>query len=364
MSTAGPEPKPSVSAIVINFNGGERTIRTLHALSRQTRPPDRVVVVDNGSSDGSPGRILEMFPGTDVIRLGENVGLPAARNVGLEAVASDRVLLIDSDIYLEPDCLEILERTRAETDAAVICPRIRLIPERDVVQADGASAHFIGTMALRHANADVARAPTERARVAGCIGACYLLDRETVLAEGGFDDAYFFYFEDLEFMLRLGGRGHTFVCEPEALVYHERGTGTPGLSFRGKGRYPRRRAYLSMRNRWLTILLHYDARTILLLTPALLVYELVTVAWAVGHGWGREWFRSWFWLVRNGRETLDRRRKARSRKVRGDRSLLSGGPLPLASGVAERGPARAVATTLSWTLDAYWRAVRSLLDGR
>lgn len=353
-----------MSAIVINFNGGERTIRTLRALSLQTSPPDRVVVVDNGSGDGSPERILEMFPDTDLIRLGKNIGLPAARNVGLEAVTSDLVLLIDSDIYLEPDCLEILERTRAETGAVAICPRIRLIPERDVVQADGASAHFIGTMALRHANADVAHTPFERAQVGGCIGACYLLDRERVLAEGGFDEAYFFYFEDLEFMLRLRGRGHAFVCEPEALVYHERGTGTPGLSFRGKGRYPRRRAYLSMRNRWLTVLLHYETRTILVLAPVLFVYELVTIAWAVGHGWGREWLRSWGWLVRNGQGTLRRRRAAQARKVTGDRRLLSSGPLPLASGVAERGLGRSAAATLSWTFDAYWRAVRPLLDGR
>jgi GT2 family glycosyltransferase len=355
------ERPPSVSAVVINFNGGVRTLRCLDALSRQTLRLERIVVVDNGSTDGSPEQIRNRFDGVEVIELRENRGLPAARNVGLRAVGSDLVLLADSDIYLEPDALDRLVSARAETGATVVCPRIRLLPERDVVQADGAAAHFVGTMVLRHAYTDVGSLPEERACVGGCIGACYLLDRRSVIEAGGFDEAYFFYFEDLEFMLRLATHGHEFVCEPSALVFHDRGEGTVGLSFRGSGRYPLRRAYLSMRHRWLTILIHYRLRTLLLLLPALAVYEVAVVGFAVSRGWGVQWLRAWAWHARNVRLILRRRRAAQRSRVRNDRDLLVGGPLPLSPGLIRAPLLGAAVAGLSSALGAYWRLARHVI---
>jgi hypothetical protein len=352
---------PSVSAVVINHNGGERTLRCLAALARQTWRFERIMVVDNGSQDGSHERIRDCFPEVEVIELGENRGLPAARNVGLSAIASDLVLLADNDIYLEADALSLLMSARAATGATVVCPRIRLIPEREVVQADGAAPHFVGTMTLLHGYRRIDDVSAERTHVPGCIGACYLLDRRRVLEAGGFDEAYFFYFEDLEFMLRLAALGHDFVCEPAALAYHDRGAGTAGLSFRGTGAYPLRRAYLSMRHRWLTMLIHYRLRTLLLLLPALMLYELAVVAFALSRGWGLQWLRAWSWQIRSLPATARRRRVAQRSRVRNDRDLLVGGPLPLAPGVIRHGAAGVAVSILSAVLDAYWRLARHVI---
>jgi GT2 family glycosyltransferase len=352
---------PTLGAVVINYNGGHRILECLQALCRQTLALERIVVVDNGSEDGSPERIRERFEHVEVIELGDNQGLPAARNVGLAAVDSELVLLADSDIYLEPDALQRLVSARTETGVAVVCPRIRLIPERDVVQADGAAAHFVGTMVLLHAYTSVDRVPTQRRSVGGCIGACYLVDRRTVVEAGGFDETYFFYFEDLEFMLRLAARGESFVCEPAAVAFHDRGEGTAGLSFRGTGQYPLRRAYLSMRHRWLTILIHYRLRTLLILSPALAVYELAVAAFAISRGWTLPWLKSWAWHFKNLPLIMRRRRAAQASRVRRDRDLLVGGPLPLAPGVAEAPATRAGVAVLSGLLNGYWRVARHLI---
>ena len=351
---------PSVSAVVINYNGGERTLRCLEALSRQTCAPERIVVVDNGSEDGTPEQIRSRLPHVEIIEVGENRGLPAARNIGLEAVASDFVLLADSDVYLEPDALAVLLRAQADTGATVIVPRIRLIPERDVVQCDGAAPHFIGTMTLLHGYRPVDAVPVDRRAVPGCIGACYLLDRQRVLDAGGFDAAYFIYFEDLEFMLRLTAYGHDFVCEPAALVYHERAQGTVGLSFRGKGSYPPRRAYLHMRNRWLTILMHYRLRTLLLLLPVLAFYEVIVLAFAVSRGWTRQWLLGWSWVLGNLPDILRRRSIVQRTRVRDDRDLLLGGPLPLTPGLIRAPVLAAAVSALSAALNAYWRVARRI----
>jgi GT2 family glycosyltransferase len=351
----------AVSAVVVNYNGGDRVIRCVEALARQTHPLCGIVVVDNGSRDGSPDRIRERWSEVEVVVLPENPGLPTARNVGLREVTSDLVLLVDSDIYLEPDALERLVRAQEETGATVACPRIRLLPERDIVQADGAAPHFLGTMTLLQGYRPAAELGSERRTVPGCIGACYLLRRSEILEAGGFDETYFFYFEDLEFLLRLAARGHETVCEPGAVVFHDRGRGTPGLSFRGTGDYPLRRAYLSMRNRWLTMLIHYRARTLLLLAPALLVYEGAVVAFALKRGWGGQWWRAWVWTAKNRGEIARQRRTARCARVRPDREILTGGPIPLAPGLVRSRLLGGVVGVLSFVLDAYWRAVRPLV---
>lgn len=353
--------RPSVAAVVLNHNGEQRVLNTIEALRRQPEL-ETIVVVDNDSEDGSPQRIVERFPDVELLDMGGNMGIPVARNRGLQHVDTDLVLLIDDDVYLERDCLSRMITALVETGAAVVCPRIRLHPQRDMVQADGAAAHFVGTMILRHAFQPVDTLPNERQEVDGCIGACMLLDRRLVVAAGGFDELYFFYFEDLEFSVRLRAMGHRFVLEPTAEVFHDRGRGTPGLSFRGtEASYPTRRAYFTLRHRILTLSIHYRLRSLVVLAPALMLYELAVLATVVRRGWVREWVRVWWWHLSNRREIRSRRTLAQSRRVVRDRDLLVAGPLPLAQGFAQSRLQTALIGGLSVVLDVYWTVTRRLV---
>jgi GT2 family glycosyltransferase len=347
----------AIGAVVVNYDGGDRVLRCLHALKGQSLALARIVVVDNGSSDGSAEEIARRFPDVELVRLGANRGLPAARNVGLARLATPLALLADADVYLDPDGAERLERARERSGAAVVCPRIVLHPEDDVIQADGATVHFVGTLGLRHGGARLAGASAASELVGASPGGCMLVERATVLEAGGFDESFFFYFEDLEFSLRMRARGHAIACEPAAVARHDRRSGTEGLAFRGRGAYPARRAYLTMRNRLLTVLVHYRARTLAVLAPALLAYEVASLALAVARGAGREWARAWLWQARHAGAIRERRRRAQRLRVRPDRELLAGGPLPLAPGLLRSRVERAAVGALSRALDAYWRLV-------
>ena len=359
-STTSSGSRPAISAVVVSYNGGDRTLRTLAALRDQETPLAAVILVDNGSDDGTPARVREGFPEVQILAMGGNHGLPAARNVGLRHAATDLVLLLDHDVYAAPGCIARLAAhlDGADGSPAVVCPRIRLVPERDTVQADGTEAHFLGTMTLRNGYRPLAELPSAPAEVGGCLGACMLVRREAVLEAGGFDELFFFYLEDHEFSLRMRSRGHRIVCEPRAEIFHERAAGTPGLSFRGAGAYPPRRTYLTLRHRLVTILVHYRARTLVLLAPALAAAEVLSLRAALARGHGRPWREAWAWVLGQPGEILTRRRRVqRSRRV-GDRALLAGGPLPLAHGsVRGRGTAAAVRWA-STILDGYWRLVR------
>lgn len=356
-----PREPVDVTAIVINFNGGNKLLNCVDALAKQTVALCEIIIVDNGSTDDSLIAVEQRYPDVRMMRLGENRGLPAARNAGLAAAHSHYVVLLDNDIYLRLDCTESLLRAQQAMQATVTCPRIILLPEGNRVQTDGAENHFLGVMSLRHPATPIESAREERVEVNSAIGACYFLDRQSVLDAGSFDALYFFYLEDLEFSLRLRGLGHRFVFESRAIALHDRGSGTLGLSFRGTGDYPLRRAYLTMRNRLMTMLIHYRWRTLIILSPALLLYEMANLAYCLRRGWIAEWARAWGWLwCHCGKIAKRRQRMRRLRKV-ADTDILSGGCIPYSEGLLQSRLQRALADSLSTLLNGYWRLVIRLL---
>ncbi len=351
-----------ITAVIPSHNGGERLIRAIEALEQQTLPLAEIIVVDDASDDGSPARAVERFPRVRLIRLEANVGLSAARNAGLRGARGDLVLMVDHDIYLAADCVERLARGREDLAAVAACPRIRLFPDREVVQADGAEPHFVGTLGLRNGWRRASELPLGEAAYVGAVpGGCLLVQRAPVLAAGGFDELIFFYFEDLELSIRLRALGHRLAVVPSAEAYHDRGVGMPGLAFRGTGSYPARRLQLTLRHRLLVILVHYRVRTLLVLAPALILYELASLALALGRGLGGEWARAWRWEIRNAPALFERRKRMQRGRVCRDREILVGGPLPLAPGVVRSGLAHAAVRCLGGGLNAYWHATRRLI---
>src|SRR2546423_2724510 len=99
------------AVIVVNWNEGRFLERTLADLDRQTVPPERTILVDNGSEDGSLEMVRERFPHVEVVELGENAGATAANNTGVEAAAGcDWVALLHPDAYPQPGSLAALLR--------------------------------------------------------------------------------------------------------------------------------------------------------------------------------------------------------------------------------------------------------------
>ncbi len=356
--------QPPVTAIVVNFNGGSRALRCIRALIAQTRPPDQIIVVDNASSDGSREAIATQFPSVTILAQTENLGPSKGRNIGLRAAVTPLALLIDCDMYLHANALETMFGARTVTRAVVVCPRIVLYPERKVIQFDGAELHFTGTYWLRNANSTDFGDDAGTVLVGGAPSGCLLLDRETALEAGGFNELYFFYYEDFEFSLRMRAFGYDTACALDAIVEHDRGEGTPGLSFRGTGQYPSRRAYLSMRNRLITICIHHSMRSALVLLPALLLYELGTLGLAVARGWLPEYCRAWSSIVRDRDEIVAHRKFVHAHRKRSDRALFTADELAFGIGVMRGGPERWAAATIAWLIGAYWRLARPLLRRR
>lgn len=346
-----------LSAVVVNYNGGDRLLSCIQSIQSFGSQVNEIILVDNGSDDRGPERVVEHFPDVRLISLEHNPGPSAARNTGMAHASHRSVLLIDADTQVTQGAISELLAGRDSTGAAIVCPRLLFSPDKGTIQCDGAAPHFLGTLILENANAELDHG-TAPHPVDGLISTFLLVDRDAAIAAGGFNESFFFYFEDLEFGLRMRLLGHKIVCASRAVVLHNRGTGYRGLSFRGAGGYPTKRAYLSMRNRLLTIAICFHWRTILIISPALVVYECATLALALARGWIPQWVRGWAWLVANRRQVSALRKDLQNRRCVPDSVVLHGSPLPLADGLFTNRLTGGLVKFLSGFFAVYWRIAR------
>ncbi|MGH6942926.1 MAG: glycosyltransferase family 2 protein [Geminicoccaceae bacterium] len=343
---------------MINYNG-ERFLRD-SLRSVQAEEFAEILLIDNGSRDESIEIVRREFPSVRIIVLPDNRGAAAARNAALREARTGLVLLVDNDVSLAPGCVALLEEALAEHPHALIAaPAVLYAHKRSLIQYDGADNHFIGLMTLHHENRPLSDANLETRQVGSVITACFLVDRSRLPDHEPFDESFFIYFEDHDFGVRMRALGHEILSVPAARCYH--GEGTDGLSIRKLGEYSKNRVFYLIRNRWLFLFKNYALRSLALLSPALLLYELVQLVIVVKKGWIREWLRAIIWLLRHAPSALERRRRIQGARKNPDRVLLSGGPLPfrdeLAAGRLERAGRRMLDAILGW----YWNRVARLI---
>jgi GT2 family glycosyltransferase len=313
-----------------------------------------ILVVDNASTDGSRELVRREFPGVRLVELATNEGPCVARNVGMERAATRLVLALDVDVILERDCLErLLLAFASEAGIAVASPRAIAEGDPPLVQYDGASFHYTGLLSLRNFYAPLASAEGRGiVPVDAFISVAILADRELLRSVGGYDPAFFFYFEDSDLSYRLRASGHRIVCVEEARVTH-RG-GTSGLSFRG-GAYPKRRVFYHARNRCLFLVKNYQLSTLLRGLPGSLVYEGAAAALALAKGAPVSYVQGKLAFLGCLPGALRERRATSRRRRVGDRELVRGARLTLWPPLTAGRGARAAGRALDATLSFLWR---------
>lgn len=342
-----------ISVVVCNYQGAEHLPPCLDAIAAQTAPADEVLVVDNASTDGSVALVRERFASVRVVEMGENRGPCPARNRGLQEARNRLVLLVDNDAVLAPDVLAKLAAAM-QPGVALVQPRSVFAAEPERVHYDGGSFHYAGLFTLRNFGRPLAEAEgAGTVEVDGAVSVVLLAERDVVLAAGGFDEAYFILFEDLDLSYRLRLEGHRILSVEDALVHHR--AGTAGISYRGDVEYPARRAFLHSRNRWLFLVKCYRPWTLLVAAPGLIAYELAWALFTLLSGNALPYVEGKAQFLRALPRTLAQRRVVQERRTRPDRELLVGGPLTVSPQLAGRSVFLGV---LDGALRAWWRLAR------
>lgn len=273
----------AVSVVVVNWNRRELLRLCLQSLTSQSVPPVEILVVDNGSTDGSLEMVEREFAGTGgipvlVIRNDRNLGFCEANNQGIEAARGDMVALLNNDAEADPGWLEALTR------AFVGRPDVGMAASKILVHGDPARIDKVGHLIFLDGQ-NRGRGTGQRDdgrfdRVEEVLwpDGCAAMYRRSMLEEiGGFDEDFFAYADDAELGLRARIAGWGAIYVPGARVLHHRGT-TLGL-------LSTRRIELIERNRILLVFKLFPWRLVCLNVPLYLA-RLVAGAIAAARGRG------------------------------------------------------------------------------
>ncbi len=305
----GPVPALRIAVIIVNWNGGDGLRTCLECLARQERPPDRIVVVDNASADGSLVSALRAFPSVESIPLGTNVGFAAANNVALRACSDcDGVALLNPDAFPTPSWLACLaSAAERHPGHAAFASQLRSATDEGLLDGAGDVYHVSG-LVWRAGHGGPVPAPEEPREVFSACAAAALYRRDALLEVGGFDERYFCYLEDVDLGFRLRLRGHRCLYVPDAVARHV-GSGTTG---RGSDFS----TYHGHRNLVWTFFKDMPAALLALYLPQHVLLNVVSVLWFSARGRSRVILRA-KWDAFRGLAAVfaERRRVQRERRV-------------------------------------------------
>jgi GT2 family glycosyltransferase len=215
-----------VVAVVLTWNGREDTLACLASLEAAPDRPDAIVLVDNGSSDGTADAVRERFPDVELVRSEENLGFAGGNNLGLERageLGADHVLVLNNDAEVEPGGVQALvEEAARRPDAASLGSKILFAEPPDLIWFAGARfdprAGYNGRQ-LGYRERDDGRYDAVHETDRAC-GAAMLVPRAVLDAVGGFDEELFLYSEDVEWSLRARRAGYRHYVVPASVVRH------------------------------------------------------------------------------------------------------------------------------------------------
>ncbi len=213
---------PQVTVVIPNWNGAVHLPTCLDSLRRQTFRDFEVIVVDNGSTDGSLALLARDYPEVQVLALGENRGFAGACNAGMRAARGEFLVLLNNDTEADPRWLEeVVAAFRRHPEAGLVASKMRLFDRRDVLHTAGDYYRVDGRPGNRGVwETDVGQYDREEYVFSACGGSAAY--RRAMLDEIGLLDEDFFYScEDVDLAWRAQLAGWRCVYAPRAVVYHK-----------------------------------------------------------------------------------------------------------------------------------------------
>ena len=261
-------PTPAVSVIIVTWNGRDWLAQCLPAVAAQTYPAFEIIVVDNGSTDGTAGWLKEQWPQVRLIQLEKNMGFAAANNAGIRASRSPYVATLNNDTRVDPNWLAELVRAAATPGVGMVAACVLRWNQPDRLDSAGIIVDVTGTAWNRGWGR-----PAESAALAGDVfgpsAAAALYRREMLDDVGLFDEDFFAYYEDVDLAWRAQRAGWRCRYAPAARAWHwhsATGQQTPSLKL-----------FLLGRNKVWAILKNYQRPPLLLALPLILAADVVAI---------------------------------------------------------------------------------------
>lgn len=306
--------QPMVSIITLDFNEMKYIGTCLESLQQQTYPNFEIIVVDNGSSDGSPEFVRQNYPTVRLIEAGENLGFAGGNNLGAQHANGKYLAFINPDTTVEPDWLfSLVDALENRPEVGMVTPKLLIMAEPDRINTCGNDVQYTGFGFLRGWLQE-SDTKTVDEDVCSISGGAFLVEKAFFDDLGGFDHSFFpIYVEDTDLSLRtiLRGRRNQFIAASK--VYHDY-----TLSF-GANKY-----FRLEKNRYQMLLKVYKWPTLFLLIPAFFLSEVISWGYSIANGMEfiRAKLRSYRWILQNIKPILQARQAVQRSRTTNDRNLL------------------------------------------
>jgi GT2 family glycosyltransferase len=267
-------PHQLVSFVIVSCDGRKFLVRCLPSVFSQDYPAFEVVVVINGSSDGSVEWLQAHYPQIKLIANDENLGYCTGANQGIRQSEGAYVIVLDDDTELQPGFLAAMVAA-AESGADVGMAASQILFDHDASRIDsaGIEVDWAGLAWNRHVGLPADGEPTQPIDVFGPTGAAGLYAKKMLDQIGLLDEDYFIYYDDADIAWRGQRAGWRCVYAPAAKVRHVH-SGTTG-------KWSPFKTYLLGRNKLWTIVKNYELRSLLIHLPVIILFEMAAIFYGI-----------------------------------------------------------------------------------
>jgi N-acetylglucosaminyl-diphospho-decaprenol L-rhamnosyltransferase len=230
---------PSVSVLILNYNGRQWIDACLAGLAAQRNaPPFVTLFVDNGSRDDSVNFTRTEYPNVRVIENASNLGFAGGNNAGARHAGGDWIAFLNNDTIPDPAWLaELWEEARRHPTYAIVTSRLVFMDDPSIVDSAG-DGYLRAGGAFKHGHGARADAFAASREVFGACGGAFMIRRDLFEALGGFDERFFMVHEDVDLSYRARLRGARVWYAAGAVVRHagsgSLGTISPAAVFYGQ----------------------------------------------------------------------------------------------------------------------------------
>lgn len=224
---------PRVAALVLDYNGRDVTLQALASLTAQDYPACDVVVVDNGSTDGSEAAVRAAFPRVEVVRSAANLGPSGGGNLGFRWALErgyDYALMLNNDIEVAPDFVRrLVEVAESDPRVGIVGPKAYYFWQRDTIWSAGGRLRFAEAVTSERGMGVVDRGQFDADADVEYVNGCAMLVKRAVFEDVGlWDPSYQLCFEDADFSLRARQAGWRIRYAHRAKLWHMVSTSTGG----------------------------------------------------------------------------------------------------------------------------------------
>lgn len=277
-----------------------------------------MILVDNASTDNSLIDARIVFKGLKIIENKKNLGFAGGNNVGINAANGKYVIFLNYDTVVDKHWLTEMVTTMESEDLIVdgkqIDGNIGIVQSKvmlhgtDLINTSGGNLNFLGFGWCK----DYKKTEITDEPIFYSSGSALMIRKKILDIIGGFDEDFFMYHEDTDMSWNTRLLGYDVVVSPKAIVHHK-------YQFNRK---TKDKFYYLERNRYMTILKNYSLKTLLLITPAILITEPAVFVYFMMSGNVKEKLRVNWYILRNFGKIMKKRKRIQQMRERPDRGVM------------------------------------------